>query len=103
MISTHATYDTLYAMRKKKEMLQRNNHRKKKAQVTIEFAFCMVAILALIYGLAMVLKWIGVSFVERNRAYEQTIGYVRDEDIGVTADFYRPSKTDDFEFVMPTP
>lgn len=67
-------------------MLQRNNHRKKKAQVSIEFAFCMVVMVMLIYALAMVLRWAGMSFIERDRAHEATL-----PDVENTAGFYVPS------------
>lgn len=41
-----------------------------KAQVSLEFAFCMIAILLLIYGSVMIFRWAGLSMAERRIAHE---------------------------------
>ena len=85
-----------------KEMIlfRKKTGRRNRGQISIEFAFCMIVIITLIYGLAMVLRWAGVSFIERDRAYDSTLSYIKDTAIDDTAQFYRPDKRD-FRFTLP--
>ena len=43
-----------------------------KAQVFIEFTFCMIIIFLIIYGLTQILIWTGVDIAERRRANKTT-------------------------------
>lgn len=41
-----------------------------KGQVILEFTFCMIVILIMIYGVIKVFHWAGMDLVERQRAHE---------------------------------
>ena len=55
----------------------KNKKRKKerglKGQVIIEFIFCMIIVLLMIYGIMMIFKWSGADMVARRRAHETTL------------------------------
>jgi hypothetical protein len=46
---------------------------KNNGQVIIEFTFCMIIILLMIYGLMMVFRWTGVDLAERRRAHDTVL------------------------------
>ena len=46
---------------------------KQKAQVTLEFTFCFVVVLLLIYGCIMAFKWAGVSLAARQKQHNDTL------------------------------
>ena len=45
----------------------------KNAQVIIEYTFCFVIILLLIYGCVMAFRWAGLSLVNRRIAHDETL------------------------------
>jgi len=53
----------------------------RKGQVILEFTFCMIVILIMIYGVIKVFHWAGRDLVERQRAHEATL--VSDEETRV--------------------
>ncbi|MBN1870032.1 MAG: hypothetical protein JW847_05600 [Candidatus Omnitrophica bacterium] len=44
-----------------------------KAQVLLEFTFCMVIILLMLYGITKVLTWTGREYVGRSRAHDNVL------------------------------
>ena len=42
-------------------------------QVFIEFTFCFVVILLMLFSIIMVLRWAGVDLAQRRRAHDETI------------------------------
>ena len=70
-----------------------------RAQVTIEFTFCLIIVLLLIYGCIMAFRWAGVSLAERRISHDTTINASVNElweDLSMspakqlTPDFYKP-------------
>ena len=53
--------------------MQKHTIKKTSAQVTLEYTFCIVIILLLIYGAILVLRWAGVSLANRRIAHEATL------------------------------
>ncbi len=56
----------------KKEIEQRNK-KKDPGQVLLEFTFCMIVVLLMLFSLIMVLRWAGVDLAERRMAHDETI------------------------------
>lgn len=44
-----------------------------KGQVILEFTFCMIVILIMIYGVVKVFHWAGEDVVERQRAHDSVL------------------------------
>jgi hypothetical protein len=42
----------------------------KKAQVMIEFTFCMIILFLMMYGIVMVFRWVGLDLGQRQRAHK---------------------------------
>ncbi len=73
----------------------------KKAQVMIEFAFCMIILFLMMYGLVMVFRWAGLDLVRREAAHEKLLTNRIDENYGpasagpltqIDPYFYQPAK-----------
>jgi len=73
----------------------------KKAQVILEFTFCMIIVLLMIFGITKVLIWTGAEFAARREAHEnklttdivQSYGDIRDGPLRQLDDyFYTPIK-----------
>ena len=45
----------------------------RKGQVILEFTFCMIVILIMLYGVIKVFHWTGSDLVERQRAHTKTL------------------------------
>ncbi len=97
------------------------NHRER-GQSSLEFAFCMIALVALLYGVVMIFRWTGLSLVGRQSEHEKRLtAHVSDSWgaswrinakgkltgnwtdsplIQVVPEFYQPSRKD-FNFVIP--
>ena len=45
----------------------------RKGQVILEFTFCMIVILIMMYGVIKVVHWTGRDIVERQRAHDATL------------------------------
>lgn len=45
----------------------------RKAQASIEFAFAMIIVLLIVYGLIMVFRWVGVTYAERRFKQEKSL------------------------------
>ena len=45
----------------------------RQAQVSLEFAFCIIIILLMIYGVMMIFRWTGVDLAERRLAHEDVL------------------------------
>ena len=43
---------------------------RKKGQVMLEFAFCMVVLFLMMYGLIMVFRWVGLDLGQRQQAHD---------------------------------
>ncbi|MFH1360155.1 MAG: hypothetical protein ABIJ41_03860 [Candidatus Omnitrophota bacterium] len=76
------------------------------AQVTIEFTFCFVVLLLIIYGCLMVFRWVGLGLAERTEQHQESMTQDVDEYWKTKPDspikqvdpnFYHPS---DFHFVF---
>lgn len=46
-------------------------------QITLEFLFCMVVVLLMIYGIIYVFRWTGVDLAQRRIAHDTRIGNFR--------------------------
>ena len=89
-------------------MKKRTHHNN--AQATIEFAYCMVVVLVLLYGIVMAFRWSGVSLAVRAHKHTSTLtqfisryyqeGLQPSPATQVNPNFYTPSRKD-FDFVMP--
>ena len=77
----------------------------KKGQVIIEFTFCMIIVMLMMYGLVKIFRWTGVDMVERRMSHDVTlkVGITKDylnTDIGsgpmrqIDDYFYKPTKMD---------
>ena len=42
-------------------------------QVTLEFTFCLIIVILLMYGMIQVLSWIGMTLTERRAKSEQSL------------------------------
>lgn len=62
--------------------IRKNKEKVPDAQVLIEFTFCMIIIMLMIYGLIMILRWTGVDLAERERAHESQLTTPIIEDYG---------------------
>ena len=60
--------------------------RKSKGQVLMEFAFSMIIILFIIFGLIMVFRWTGLDLAERRRAHDTVLMGTIIEDYGNVID-----------------
>ena len=38
--------------------------------MALEFAFCMIVVFLMIYGIVMILRWTGMDLAERRRAHD---------------------------------
>ena len=65
----------------------------RKGQVILEFTFCMIVILIMIYGVIKVFHWAGKDVVERQRAHDAVL---LDSDLSpreqIDPRFYAPVK-----------
>ena len=75
------------------------NNQKPKGQVILEFTFCMIILLLLIYGCIKAFRWAGVSLADRRITHESTLFSSPNElysalDDGplkqINPDFYKP-------------
>ncbi len=46
---------------------------RKKAQVMIEFAFCMIILFLMMYGIIMVFRWVGLDLGQRQQAHQAVL------------------------------
>ena len=46
---------------------------KKTAQVTLEFAFCLVMVMLILYGIVRVIRWAGFSLGDRRIEHERIL------------------------------
>jgi uncharacterized protein (UPF0333 family) len=44
-----------------------------KAQVMVEFSFCMIIVMLMIYGMIKIFGWSAIDLVKRNRAFENSL------------------------------
>jgi len=67
----------------------------RKGQVILEFTFCMIVILIMIYGVIKVFHWAGKDIVDRQKAYDAALliqqGSPRDQ---IKPFFHAPGKMD---------
>ncbi len=54
--------------------------RPRSAQVTIEFAFCLIIVAVLVYGLVRAFRWAGLDLAERRAKADESIMAPIDED-----------------------
>ena len=81
--------------------LPKNKIQPVKAQVTLEFTFCFIIVLLLIYGCIMAFRWAGLSFADIRKTHEDTLiqgidpnwtSYNSGPFKQVNPDFYKPLK-----------
>ena len=65
---------------------------KMKGQVIIEFTFCLVIVLLMIYGVTKVFIWAGRDLVERRKAHDEILTSDVSPRQQITPDFYYPVK-----------
>ncbi len=65
-------------------MLRKIN--KNKAQVTLEFSFCMIIILLMMFSLIRIFRWTGMDLAERRKAHERELGKI----VGLVEDYEFP-------------
>lgn len=53
-----------------------------RGQSIMEFSFCMVVVLLMLYGTVMVFRWTGIDLAERRLAYERSLAADAFEDYG---------------------
>ena len=58
---------------------------KKKAQVMLEFTFCMIILFLMMYGIVMVFRWVGLDLGQRQQAHETLLTTDIVEDYGECA------------------
>ncbi len=46
---------------------------KKKAQVMLEFVFCMIILFLMMYGIIMIFRWVGLDLGQRQQAHEAVL------------------------------
>lgn len=72
---------------------RKHNIRRNKAQSTLEFAFSMIAMAVLMYGLILVFRWTGLDLAERRISHDNTlINTSVQPEQQLTPDFHRPRK-----------
>ena len=47
--------------------------RDRKAQVMLEFAFCMIILFLMMYGIIMVFRWVGLDLGQRQQAHKAVL------------------------------
>ena len=67
--------------------MKRSHILRSQGQVILEFTFCFVILMLLIYGCIMAFRWAGLSLVERRIAHDETIT----GDVNKKWDFYSES------------
>jgi len=50
-----------------------NEHLNRRGQVFIEFVFCMIIVLLMVYGLMKVMRWTGFDWAGRRIAHEERL------------------------------
>ncbi len=77
--------------------------KKNKGQVIIEFTFCVIVVMLMMYGLIMIFRWTGVSMANRRIGHDSTleVGFTRNYGSGAVGQgplkqldtyFFKPSK-----------
>ena len=61
-------------------------------QVIIEFTFCMIIVLLMIYGVTKVFFWAGRDLVERRKAHDNVLTGGGSPSQQIAPDFYTPVK-----------
>ena len=57
----------------KQKIINNKKTKIKKGQVILEFTFCMIIVLLMIYGLVKIVFWSGRDLVERRKAHEKML------------------------------
>ena len=65
---------------------------RKLGQVVIEFTFCLIIVLLMIYGVTKVFIWAGRDLVERRKAHDEILTSDVSPRQQITPDFYYPVK-----------
>ena len=60
-----------------------------KAQIIIEFTFCMIMFTIMVYGVLQVFKWVGKDYGRRQKEYDKS--WSPSQRIS-EVDFYKPSR-----------
>ena len=47
--------------------------KKNRAQVNLEFAFCMIIIVFMVYSIVMIMRWVGVNLAEGRITHERQL------------------------------
>lgn len=74
----------------KKDNIYKRN--KARGQVMLEFTFSMIVLLLMIYGVMMIMQWMGKSYVERRKDHDALLtggGSPRDQ---IDPYFHKPIK-----------
>ncbi len=61
-----------------------------KAQVMLEFTFCMIILFLMMYGIIMVFRWVGLDLGQRQHAHEAVLTAPIDSRYGQCVNFVLP-------------
>jgi hypothetical protein len=64
---------TLKILKTKKKAAKNNAPLTKKSQVILEFTFCMIIVLLMLFGLTKVFTWVGRDYAGRSAAHDSTL------------------------------
>ena len=59
----------------------------RKAQVMLEFAFCMIILFLMMYGIIMIFRWVGLDLGQRQKAHESVLTAPIDSQYGQCVTF----------------
>jgi hypothetical protein len=72
----------------------RKNIIKRAGQVILEYTFCMIILMLMIYSVMMILRWAGRDLVERRRQHDAVLISGTDPIAQVVPQFYESKKMD---------
>jgi len=64
---------------------------KNKAQVMLEFSFCMIIVMLMIYGMIKLFRWSGIDLVGKSKLYESSLTQSSDAGIQLQVPTYNYS------------
>lgn len=80
------------SLKEKKESRRASTPRVSGGQVILEFTFCMIVVLIMIFGVTKVFHWTGRDLVERRMAHDSLLTSGGSPDQQIDPFFYSPVK-----------
>jgi len=77
-------------LKKRKKTRLNSSPFARKGQVMLEFTFCMIVVLLMIYGVTKAFLWAGLDLAERNIAHESMLEGGGSPKAQIRPDFYTP-------------